>query len=382
MQSKHRVYNIKFNFLPYECYQEEKYVKPGDILQFMESRFFKILLEVIKKKCSKLASYNTVSTRRAVQRDVEDGEENGASQENQEDNEAEAEEEGRVPDIPDGETGEEDVDASDAKRKANQEEEVDYESDDDNEAEDDDILEQEENEVNGRNSEAVESQDETYAPSSIRRAHNKKMDVNKLAQQRISAVLENHDAAESYTYDIDNELWCEISLKLPLMKEYFDFPSLLTSLANDIVIHETKGMTRCLLNESSNKNGEVEFTLQTEGINLPELFRYDDVCNYTFCVSHKVTERKIRIVVDPRHLSLVSDYMCFEGIYKPLNRFGIQSNSSPLQQMTFETSYKFLKEATMLGNYITLFLLHIISCLALLYNPYVEMCATHSRLSL
>ena len=55
------------------------------------------------------------------------------------------------------------------------------------------------------------------------------------------------------------------------------------------------------------------------------------------------------IEVDPRHLSLVADYMCFEGVYKPLNRFGIRSNSSPLQQMTFETSYKFLKDATMLG---------------------------------
>lgn len=45
----------------------------------------------------------------------------------------------------------------------------------------------------------------------------------------------------------------------------------------------------------------------------------------------------------------MADYMCFEGVYKPLNRFGMQSNSSPLQQMTFETSYKFLKQATMLG---------------------------------
>lgn len=56
------------------------------------------------------------------------------------------------------------------------------------------------------------------------------------------------------------------------------------------------------------------------------------------------------IEVDPRHLSLVADYMCFEGVYKPLNRHAITSNSSPLQQMTFETSYKFLKQATMLGE--------------------------------
>lgn len=42
--------------------------------------------------------------------------------------------------------------------------------------------------------------------------------------------------------------------------------------------------------------------------------------------------------------------MCFEGVYKPLNRFGIRSNSSPLQQMTFETSFQFLKQATMMGQ--------------------------------
>lgn len=58
------------------------------------------------------------------------------------------------------------------------------------------------------------------------------------------------------------------------------------------------------------------------------------------------------IAVDPRHLSLVADYMCFEGVYKPLNRFGIRSNSSPLQQMTFETSFQFLKQATMMGQYL------------------------------
>lgn len=56
------------------------------------------------------------------------------------------------------------------------------------------------------------------------------------------------------------------------------------------------------------------------------------------------------IEVDPRHLSLVADYMCFEGVYKPLNRHAIRSNPSPLQQMTFETSYKFIKQATMLGK--------------------------------
>uniref|UniRef100_A0A672THQ5 DNA-directed RNA polymerase subunit n=1 Tax=Strigops habroptila TaxID=2489341 RepID=A0A672THQ5_STRHB len=165
----------------------------------------------------------------------------------------------------------------------------------------------------------------------------------------------------------------EVSLALPLMKVYFDLSSLLVSLARSTVIHEVKGITRCLLNESTNKKGEKELVLHTEGINLAELFRYSDILDLNRLYSNDIhamaknygIESALRaiikeikdvfavygIVVDPRHLSLVADYMCFEGFYKPLNRYGIQSNSSPLQQMTFETSYKFLKEATMMGAY-------------------------------
>ncbi|XP_061446852.1 DNA-directed RNA polymerase I subunit RPA1 [Rhineura floridana] len=367
---KHRIYTIKFSFLPYECYQEEKCVNPRDILHFMESRFFKILLETIKRKSSKLASYNTVSTRKAVHRDLEGDGEGGASQENQDDYEAVTEEEGK---IPDGEMGEGDADATDAKRKEKQEEEVDYESDEDSEVDDDDVPDEEETGLHERNPEAVETRDEAYAPSSSQLTQNKRKNSNELAQHRVTAVQGSHDAIDSYAYDIENELWCEVSLKLPLTKDYFDLASLVTTLASNTVIQETEGITRCLLNETNNKKGEMVLTLQTEGINLLELFRYADIfdvnrlyCNDVHAMANtygieaalKVLEKEIKdvfaaygIVVDPRHLSLVSDYMCFEGVYKPLSRFGMQSNSSPLQQMTFETSYKFLKEATMLGSH-------------------------------
>ena len=55
------------------------------------------------------------------------------------------------------------------------------------------------------------------------------------------------------------------------------------------------------------------------------------------------------ITVDYRHLSLVADYMTFEGSYKPFNRVGIESNPSPLQKITFETPINFLKEAIISG---------------------------------
>lgn len=56
------------------------------------------------------------------------------------------------------------------------------------------------------------------------------------------------------------------------------------------------------------------------------------------------------ITVDPRHLSLISDYMTFDGTFKPLNRKGIESSASPLQQISFESALQFLKNAVVYGR--------------------------------
>ena len=56
------------------------------------------------------------------------------------------------------------------------------------------------------------------------------------------------------------------------------------------------------------------------------------------------------IRVDYHHLSLIADYMTFEGEYKSFSRIGIESNASPLQKMTFETTMQFLKSATIQGE--------------------------------
>lgn len=52
------------------------------------------------------------------------------------------------------------------------------------------------------------------------------------------------------------------------------------------------------------------------------------------------------ITVDPRHLLLVADYMTFDGTYQALNRTGMDNCPSPFQQMTFESTLKYLKNAT------------------------------------
>ncbi|XP_032383650.1 DNA-directed RNA polymerase I subunit RPA1 [Etheostoma spectabile] len=372
---KMRMFKVSFNFLSPDRYCDDKLLSPHQILHYMETRFFRLLLEAIKKRSAKLASI-AVETRKATPRDKDhDGE---GTADTAEVGDVEGEEE-QV--IVDDQGNEGDADASDAKRKDKQEEEVDYESEDedrgdDGEDKDDQGEEEEENaEETAETTTPEESQPESVGVRAERKTKRARRggEEESLNQMRVNSVLESNPAIERYCYDQEHELWCEVDLVLPVSKVHFDLTSVLSTLAQNAVIMETRGLTRCLLSETTKKTGEKETVLNTEGINMHEMFKHSDILDvnrlysnevhamantYGIEVALKVIEKEIKdvfavygIEVDPRHLSLVADYMCFEGVYKPLNRHAIRSNSSPLQQMTFETSYKFLKQATMLGSH-------------------------------
>uniref|UniRef100_A0A1A8LLU8 DNA-directed RNA polymerase I subunit RPA1 n=2 Tax=Nothobranchius pienaari TaxID=704102 RepID=A0A1A8LLU8_9TELE len=365
---KLRIFKVMFHFLPPERYIDDKLLSPHQILHFMETRFFRLLLEAIKKRSAKLASI-AVETRKATLRDKDiDGDATAGVDDEREEGETE---------IVDDQGDEGDADASDAKRKSRQEEEVDYESEDegDDAEEDQADLGQEAESQESPESNAVEESQHESAEVRVekRKSRATRHAEESPSQMRVNSVLQLHSAIERYSFDQQEELWCEVQLALPVNKVHFDLTSVLSAIAENAVVMETRGLTRCLLSETMTKSGEKQTVLNTEGINMHEMFKYSDVLDvnrlysnevhamaqtYGIEVALKVIEKEIKdvfavygIEVDPRHLSLVADYMCFEGVYKPLNRHSIQSNSSPLQQMTFETSYKFLKQATMLGSH-------------------------------
>lgn len=64
---------------------------------------------------------------------------------------------------------------------------------------------------------------------------------------------------------------------LPVSKVHFDLTSLVVAQAQNAVVMETKGITRCLLNEVTTKQGAKEQVLITEGINMQEMFKHGDV---------------------------------------------------------------------------------------------------------
>ncbi|XP_057705889.1 DNA-directed RNA polymerase I subunit RPA1 isoform X1 [Corythoichthys intestinalis] len=364
--AKMRTFKITFTFLPPEIYAEDQLLTPQKILRYMETRFFNLLLKAIEKRSAKLASI-AVDTRKATMRDKDCDGEGVANATRVDDGEEETELK-----IVDDQGNEGDADASDSKRKNKQEEEVDYDSDEEDETKD---REEEEKEVH-ENEDMIMEESQTES-TGIKLMTEKKMSKkdsgdNLPEEMRVNTVLSSNPAIEGYRYDLKDQLWCEVDLALPVSKVHFDLSSVVSTLAQNAVIMETMGLTRCLLSETTTKTGDKEMVLNTEGINMHTIFEHSDILDvnrlysnevhamantYGIEVALKVIEKEIKdvfavygIEVDPRHLSLVADYMCFEGVYKPLNRHAMVSNSSPLQQMTFETSYKFLKQATMLGS--------------------------------
>ncbi|KAL2077653.1 hypothetical protein ACEWY4_027157 [Coilia grayii] len=198
---KNRVFNVSFHFLPPERYQQDKMLTPQQILHYIENKFFKLLLEAIRKLNAKLASINPIETRKATQKDMaEERETSGAAQE---DGEANAEEEMR---IVDDEADEGDADASDAKRKERQEEEVDYDSEEGNEADEGEDLAED----RAPEEEAGESPPPDGAESLPTEDPKVPVAAESEDLMRVNAVLAISKAIESYRYDTVNGLWCEV----------------------------------------------------------------------------------------------------------------------------------------------------------------------------
>uniref|UniRef100_A0A5F8G704 DNA-directed RNA polymerase subunit n=1 Tax=Monodelphis domestica TaxID=13616 RepID=A0A5F8G704_MONDO len=295
-KDKYRVYCIRFNFLPYKYYQQEKCLRPEDILHFIETRFLKLLLEAIKKKNSKASSFKAVSTRRATQQDLDgDGETSVRGQRSGEGASCPPRPPVRL--LP-----------RQFAIPASALPQVDYESEEDEQEEENEENEREEE---GANVEAggpdPEPQSEEGGPSL------------EAEQPGPSSVVPGKKRARG-----QGPSGAEAELRVQAVRN----------------IHPFCPCSPQILDLRRLYSNDIHAMASTYGIEA----------------ALRVIEKEIKdvfavygIAVDPRHLSLVADYMCFEGVYKPLNRFGIQSNSSPLQQMTFETSFKFLKEATMMG---------------------------------
>jgi DNA-directed RNA polymerase I subunit RPA1 len=190
--------------------------------------------------------------------------------------------------------------------------------------------------------------------------------------------LPNEDSGPEQLSQLDGKLNCNDSptiqkhnnaIALQALKvEPSARPLLMVDLvekaASTILVRSRKNIDEAFINEEP-KRGRC---LQTAGINFEEIWELDSVshdellcndiwairCAYGVEAARDSIMGQIRnvfgaygIEVDPRHLSLIADYMTFDGGFKPMSRIGMEDCSSTLLQMSFETTAHFLKKAAM-----------------------------------
>jgi hypothetical protein len=168
--------------------------------------------------------------------------------------------------------------------------------------------------------------------------------------------------------------WLEVTLDMPIEYKKIMMLALVEQVVKDIKIFSTRRINKTYVLPPARGNGpDSPWRVQTDGVNFQAAWQMrnlgvdaDHIMSndiHAVLDTYGVEAARCALVkevlgvfgvygieVDPRHLALIADYMTFEGGYKPMNRMGIDGSASPFLKMSFETSMKFLTQATVQGR--------------------------------
>ena len=187
----------------------------------------------------------------------------------------------------------------------------------------------------------------------------------------LSAVLNRCSYLRTIRFD-PKQCWAEVVVAVSLSLPKLLLMSMVEQLVEGVLLRATPGISRAFVVEKSTGGGPKALSVCTDGLNFREVALYADVLDVDRLYSNDIAAilrhygveaartaitKEVQAVfapygisVDYRHLSLIADYMTRNGEYRPLNRGGIDSNTSAFQKISFETSMHFLREAALLGD--------------------------------
>ncbi|XP_015182840.1 PREDICTED: DNA-directed RNA polymerase I subunit RPA1 [Polistes dominula] len=384
LPNRRLVHTLHIEFLPYKCYKSEFCVNPESIINKTENMFFKALFQEMKK--SKLTG-NLIH----VEEEKKQGKNEDALLD---EDEREDQDTSKTPktttnikrdfgeehESSDEEEVAEDADATVKRTMSRHQENQEYEEDSEdteNEIEDGNEKEDGNNETVDTKLDVKRSNEDSKLEGegegegegeeddeNVEYINNDAKDIQKRRQH----VLEKYLYALEYEFDQDKSLWCKFKFWLPMKMIKIDLPTIIRKAASKVILWETPNIRKAFTIEGT--NGET--ILKTDGLNIIEMFKYNEILDlsrlysndiygisqtYGIEAANKVIIREVKdvfkmygITVDFRHLSLIADYMTFDGTFKPLSRKGMDDSASPLQQMSFESSLNFLRNATLQGK--------------------------------
>ncbi|XP_012224577.2 DNA-directed RNA polymerase I subunit RPA1 [Linepithema humile] len=366
------VHTLTIEYLPHKYYKGEFSVRSQDVIKCTEKIFFNNIFKQIRKlaKASKLLLHFEGEKKRSNDDDI------ALDQADPDESVVESTAKrsrmdlGEMHESSDEEDAAEDADATMTKSLSRHQENQEYE-DPEEDVTEIMIKEEEEeadsnNNANGilKNKENDEDDDDDDDNDRRKKLNNKK---NKFTSGK-EFVLNAYEYATHYEYDEKKFSWCKFTFWLPLKMIKLDLPTIIRNAAKDTVLWETPRIKKAF----TFQNSKDETILKTDGLNIVEMFKYDNILNlnklysndiynisetYGIEAANRVIIREVKdvfkmygITVDSRHLSLIADYMTFDGIFQPLSRKGMENSASPLQQISFESSLTFLKNATLQGK--------------------------------
>lgn len=142
--------------------------------------------------------------------------------------------------------------------------------------------------------------------------------------------------------------------------------SIVQAILGVVLVKSIDGIEKSFIIEKWNAKGK-EKVIQTQGINFNECYKNYDIIDLNRIETNDINAmlkwygveaawnaivKEIRnvfsvygITVDYRHLSLIADFMTFNGEYWPFNRIGMEESSSPFLKMSYETTAQYLTNA-------------------------------------
>ena len=139
--------------------------------------------------------------------------------------------------------------------------------------------------------------------------------------------------------------------------------TLAESLISKVLVRSVQGIDKCLLINGDQKDKKEPYLI-VQGISFKAFYEHVDTVDINRLQTNDIWQMQKQygveagrgnlvsevrsvfkmygIEVNYRHLSLIGDFMTFNGEYRAFNRIGMEESSSPFLKMSFETTMKYL----------------------------------------
>ncbi|KAF2858906.1 beta and beta-prime subunits of DNA dependent RNA-polymerase [Piedraia hortae CBS 480.64] len=338
-----KLYHVQLDFFPKEEYEKEYGVSVKQVVRAIEERFLPELQTMVRKELKRRGDMKSLKEGDDAKDDArpEIGQSAGVVEQQASRREGERDERDDASDA------EDEGDATRAKALQNQQQEG-YDAFEDDEEQELRAQNRREDEVDGEDAPPEQQADESL-------------------EERVRAAERTSDVS-AISFD-DNQ--CKFTMEYGAETAKILMLHFVENAARSASVQRVRNISTARVDEVG-MNESKALAISVAGCNLPEMWTHDAVLEldqlYTNSVHDILTHygveaaraaivRELRavfdshgIAVDPRHLTLIADFMTRDGGYQAYSRMSYRDNPSAFMKMSFETTVGNLKDALLAGD--------------------------------